>query len=63
MTSELATIECLKIIMYNVVDTMAPSFFDWIFFILVDNKDSLTVPPTTELQCSYHVASKSAPLT
>ena len=38
LTLELAALECLK-----VVATLAPSIFNWIFFILGSNKDSYNI--------------------
>ena len=38
LTAALAALERLKKSMYNVVSTLVPSFFDWIFFILTGNK-------------------------
>ena len=39
-TTELATLKHMKKLMYNVVTTLALSFFDCIFFIHVGNKDN-----------------------
>ena len=39
LTSELVALERLKKTSYNLVSTLAPSFFDRIFFMLAGNQD------------------------
>ena len=36
--------------MNNVVTTLAPSFFDWIFFILAGNKETHNISDGFEIQ-------------
>ena len=48
LTSELAALSAEKA-NYKLVNTLAPSFFDWIFFILAGNKDNYIVSNEFEI--------------
>ena len=50
LTLELAALEQLKKSNNKLVSTLAPSFFDWIFFILAGDKDNYIVSNEFEIQ-------------
>ena len=49
-TSELAALERLKETTCNLVSSLAPSFFIWIFFILTGKEDNHNISDKFELQ-------------
>ena len=49
-TPELSALKRLKNLMYNIVNTLTPSFFDWIFFIFAGNNDNYKVSDEFEIR-------------